>query len=178
MYTRGFEIITYAFYPLLTVTKTRVKFRFVSFFQKAPTPIGVLHEIMRDESGFKKMGNNVEALYENIDYTRHITFINGDGEPLLIFSQAEQESSILRTKQKQTDRLQLILRVNTQYYLLTFSSNVEAHRFSQALSKFLKPLHLGQLQGYYKSRFENNDITINSWVVFWVLFTSFDYLRL
>lgn len=109
------------------------------------------------------MGINVEALQETIDNVRHITFKNERGEPLLIFSQKDASILPLRIKPyTQIDKTQLLLRVHTAFYILTFSNHAQAKEFSEALLVLVKALHLSRTFRIIKTRFNENKITIDS----------------
>lgn len=129
----------------------------MSILLQAPNKIGTLHEMKIQEDS--KMGDNIEALYEDIDGRMYITFKNEQGEPLLIFPQ--REASIERIERFQDLKLQLLLKVLATHYILTFSSNDEARRFSEALLRCnVKLLVMSKVYSNIRERFKNNQIGI------------------
>lgn len=104
------------------------------------------------------MGNYVQAFYEDINGTSYLTFKNGKGDPLLIFS--KDEALINHIQPSDNDTMQLLLRVHMMHYILTFSSNSGAKDFSNALSQYVKELNVDEVFPNVKSLFENNRIRI------------------
>lgn len=119
----------------------------------------MLHEIELRKC--RKIGNSLDALHEKISDTGYITFKNEGGEPLLIFPEKKAKILIV-TKPWQGNMLQVLLQVDVTHYILTFSKHSEAEKFSQALLKYLKPLHMGHVFHYVRDRFKNNEITCGS----------------
>lgn len=113
---------------------------------------------MLDETEFREMGRNVEALYEQINGTLVVTLKNDLGKVLLIF--AQNKTFISRnTKPTQNDKRQLVLQINMKFYLLTFSNLAEATEFSEVLLNYVKPLQLNRTSSVIKSRLRHNTFT-------------------
>lgn len=115
--------------------------------------------MMIQSEEIRKIGNNVEALRERIKNVWYTTFKNGNGEPLLIFSQAE--AGITRITSLQDNTQQLLFRTHIKYYILTFSSSDEAKKFGDYLLRCIRKMYMRYVPGDIKDRFEKNRIKID-----------------
>lgn len=139
--------------------KEKLNFDWCHFFLfQAADKIGVLHEIVNQET--RKMANNVEALFENIDGNFYITFKNEQNEPLLIFSR--DKAAVKRITRPSNDKPQLLLRIISRYYILTFANSYVAKEFGDDLLQYVKVLHMGHVFAETRVCFLNNQITIDS----------------
>lgn len=115
---------------------------------------------MIHSSEHRKIGENVQALYEIIEDILYITLKNEGGEPLFVFCKAE--AAIMRIKRSQDDKRQLLFRLHSKYYILTFNNWTEAKQFSYALLKHVTSIYMSRVHRDVLDSFEYNQIAVDA----------------
>ena len=102
----------------------------------------------------KLIGENLDALAERLNDGWNTTFRNEQGDPLLIFSRGELSTESIKEPQ-------LLWRIHSSYYILTFSDNDESRIFEEDVGYGSRRNQL-RVDASIRSRFYRNEIEIDS----------------